>query len=499
MKNQDPSQELLQSIFSLYTHGKFQQALTESNQMLKKFPNSINLYNIAGASNSRLMQFDSAIKNYEKILIINPLYAEALFNKGVALKCQGDLEMAIHSYKEAIKIKPNYAEAHFNMGNALKVKGELDLALISYNEALKIKPKNAGIYNNMGNILKEKGDLEMAIEHFKKALKIEPENANAYNNIGNAIKNINPDVALANFNQALKIKPGFAKAKSNMVNLLTTFVPKKENLNLIVLVNEEIRKINHTTSGFISDEQAIELFSKSESCINSFGLNIKTQLSQAYRRNSVDLNCKRHKSIFNKHKIIPKFCFNCYKVQIEPKSIIELIKLFIIFDQLKLNKNNTRKCNVELRPEISGFYKGLIYCSDLQQAYQIAEYLDKIIDQRIGSGLTSKVKRGCSEYAIPFHDYKEINNSGTQLMSYIEDWKIIEENHDREKPIYAEKGRKESLSGLNLSDILVIQKWIDYAKGIGDPTVDLLNQSTIHYPVIYNIAKERLDKFNYIY
>ena len=499
MKNQDPSQELLQSILSLYTDGNFQQALTESSQMLKNFPNSINLLNIAGASNSGLMQFDSAIKNYEQVLIINPLYAEALYNMGIAQKCKGDLEMAIHCYKEAIKIKPSYAEAHFSMGNALKDKGELDLALISYNESLKIKPKNAGIYNNMGNILKDKGDLEMAIEHFKKALKIDPEYANAYNNIGNALKNNNPEVALENYNQALKIKPEFAKAKLNMVNLLTTYTSKKENLNLIVLVNEKIRKINHITSGVISDEQAIGLFSKSESCINSFGLNIKTQLSQAYRRNSVDLNCKRHKSIFNRHKIIPKFCFNCYKVQIEPKSIIELIKLFIIFDQLKLNKNNTRKCNVELRPEISGFYKGLIYCSDLQQANQIAAHLDKIIDQRIGSGLTSKIKRGCSEYAITFPDYKEINNSGTQLMSYIEDWKVIEEVHDREKPIYAEKGRRESLSGLNLSDILVIQKWIDYAKGIGDPTVDLLNQNTIYYPVIYNKAKERLDKFNYIY
>ena len=499
MENQDPSQELLQSLLSLYTHGKFQQALAESSQILKKFPNSITLYNIAGASNSGLMQFDSAIKNYEQVLIINPLYAEAFYNKGIALKCKGDLEMAIHSYKEAIKIKPDYAEAYFNMGNALKDKGELDLALTSYKEALRIQPKNVGVYINMGNVLEDKGDLEMAIEYFKKALKIEPENANAYNNIGNALKNINPEVALENFNKALKIKPGFVKAKSNMLNLLTTFTPKKENLNLIILVNEKIRKINHTTSGVISDEQAIGLFSKSKSCINSFGLNIKTQLTQAYRRNSVDLNCARHKSIFDKHKIIPKFCFSCYKVQVEPRSIIELIKLFIIFDQLELNKNNTRKCNVELRPEISGFYKGLIYCSDLQQANQIADYLDGIVNQRIGSGLTPKIKRGCSEYAIPFPDFKEINNSGTQLMSYIEDWKVIEEDHDREKPIYAEKGRRESLSGLNLSDILVIQKWIDYAKGIGDPTVDLLNQSTIYYPIIYNKAKERLDKFNYIY
>ena len=262
MKSQDPSSEQLQSVLNLYNQGKLQQALSDSSQMLERFPNSVVLYNIAGASNAGLMLFDAAID----------------------------------SYKQALKIKPDYADAYYNMGIALK----------------------------------DKGDLEAAIESYK---------------------------------QALKINPDYAEAKADLVKLLTTYIPLKENQNLIVTVNEEIRKIDikDNTSKIISDDQAVNLFSKSEDCISIFGLELRTELSETYRRNSFDFKCRRHMSIFEKHDIIPEFCFGCYKVQVEPRSIIELIKLFIVFDQLELNENNTRKCMVELRPYISGFYKGLIY------------------------------------------------------------------------------------------------------------------------------------------
>ena len=43
--------------------------------------------------------------------------------------------------------------------------------------------------------------------------------------------------------------------------------------------------------------------------------------------------------IFKQKKIIPEFCFGCYKVQVEVDSIIELIKLFLVFNQLKLENN----------------------------------------------------------------------------------------------------------------------------------------------------------------
>ena len=85
---------------------------------------------------------------------------------------------------------------------------------------------------------------------------------------------------------------------------------------------------------------------------------------------------------------------------------------------------------IELRSEISGFYKGLIYCSSLEEAYQIADYLEMIVKETFGSELPLAVKRGCSEYPVSFPEYKAINKSGTQLMKYNEDWKSIEEDYD---------------------------------------------------------------------
>jgi tetratricopeptide (TPR) repeat protein len=348
----------------------------------------------------------------------------------------------------------------------------------------------------MGNLLKDKGDLEEAIESYKQALKIKPDHAEAYNNIGITLED-NGDLegAIDSYKQAIKINSDFAEAKVNLISLLSSYVPQKDNPNLIVKVNEEIRKIDikNNISNIISDSKIVSLFSRSQDYISSFDLELKTKEDQIFRGKS--MNCTRHLSIFDKHDAIPEFCFSCYKVQVEPSSIIELIKLFIIFDQLKLHENNTRKCMIELRPELSGFYKGLIYCSDLNQANEISEHLNLILKQRIGPELNSSVKRGCSQYAISYPDYKEINNSGPQLMNYNEVWRVIEESHDKKNLTHINKVSRAKLSGLNLSDVLIIRKWIDYAKGIGDPSANLLNQNTVHYQLIHDRAKARLNTF----
>ena len=462
MKNQDPPREYLQSIVNLFNIGNLKQALTDSRLLLEKFPNSIFLCNIIGASNAGLMQFDAAIASYKKALKIKPDYAEAYYNMGIALKEKGDFELAIDSYKKAIEIKPDYIDAYFNMGNILKYVGDLEAAIDSYKMTLEIKPNYAEAYNNIGIALKDKGDLEAAID---------------------------------SFNMALTIKPDYIEAKENLISLLTSYIPQKDNPNLIVKVNEEIRKIDikNIISKIISDDQIISLFSKSEDYISAYGSELKTKQDQIFRGNS--MNCERHLSIFDKHDVIPKFCFGCYKVQVEPSSIIELIKLFIIFDQLKLSENNTRKCMIEFRPELSGFYKGLIYCSTLKEADQIANHLNVIIKQSIGANLSSTVKRGCSQYAISYPDYKEINHYGPQLMNYNEDWRVVEESHDKREHINVNEVKRINLSGLNLSDILIIRKWIDYAKGVGDPSADLFNQNTIYYQLIHDRAKARLNKF----
>ena len=514
--------------------GQFDDAIDSYKQAIKIKPDFANAYHNMGAALRSKGDLDAAIKSYKQALKIEPEYAEVYYNMGNALRDKGDLEAAISSYKKALQIKPDYADAYNNMGNALKAKGDLQSAIDRYEQALKIKPDYADAYNNMGNALKDmgeleaaidsykkaikintdyaeaynnmgnafedKGELEAAIDSYKKAIKIKPNYADAYNNMGNALKDKGDlETAIDSYQQALKIKPDLAEAKANAISLLTSYTPQKENLNSIIKVHEAIRKIDIAckSSNIISDEHIVNLFLESSNFISDNSLEIRTELSQTYRRNSVDLNCKRHMSIFKEHDIIPEFCFGCYKVQVEPRSIIDLIKLYVVFDQLELDENNTRKCMVELRPDIPGFYKGLIYCSGLKQANQIAEYLNRIVKKNIGSGLSSKVKRGCSEYPVSFPDYKEINNSGPQLMNYTKDWKVIEDGYDRKKPMKAKENIIPSLSGLNLNDVLIIRKWVDYAKGIGDRTVDLIDENTVYYQEIHDQAKARLKVFQF--
>ena len=66
VESQDPPLEQSNPIISLYNQGQLQQALSESNQLMERFPNSVVLYNIAGASNAGLMQFDAAIDSYKR-------------------------------------------------------------------------------------------------------------------------------------------------------------------------------------------------------------------------------------------------------------------------------------------------------------------------------------------------------------------------------------------------------------------------------------------------
>ena len=84
-KSQDPQEDQLQNLINLYSQGQFQKALTQCSQLLKDFPNSINLYDIIGATNIGLGKLEEAIEAYNKALLLKPDYAEGYYNMGIAL------------------------------------------------------------------------------------------------------------------------------------------------------------------------------------------------------------------------------------------------------------------------------------------------------------------------------------------------------------------------------------------------------------------------------
>jgi tetratricopeptide (TPR) repeat protein len=211
-KVENPPQDQLEPLISLYNQGQLQSALDQALQLLNEFPSSTLLHNICGAVNAGFQKYDEAVNAYKQAIIINPNYPDAYNNMGVALKEQGKFEEAIEAYNKATSINPVYAEAYFNMGNALKDKGKLQEAIEAYNKATSINPDYAEAYFNMGNALKDKGKLQEAIEAYNKAISIKPDYAEAYNNLGEAHREAaNFEQAKICFEEALGINPKLNK------------------------------------------------------------------------------------------------------------------------------------------------------------------------------------------------------------------------------------------------------------------------------------------------
>ena len=472
------------------------EALPVIEKILKAESNYAEAYANRALIKLRAKNAEGAIEDAKMTVSLKPHLTQIWRLLGSLHYEVGSLNLAIEALRSAHKNEPENPDFMIQLGEFLRQDNKVTEAITILEQATELAPKDGKAWTNLGVAFQQEKRLAEAKRAYEKALALNPESAAIWSNLGAmAQEGEEWESAIQYFGKALEIEPNFTKVQGNLVGLLTSYTSQKKSSQPIVMIDQEIKEINlkEKTSGVISNDKIIHLFYKSSNIIKKHGLDLGTELSQTYRRNSVDLNCERHTQIFNQFNVIPKFCFGCYKVQVEPRSVLELIKLFLVFDQIKLSENNIRKCLIEMRSEISGFYKGLIYCSSLKEAYRIADYLEMVVKVKIGSGLPLAVKRGCSEYPIAFPDYKEINKSGAQLMNYNEDWKLIEENYDSKNPIKSKRLVNPSLSCLSLSDVLIIRNWIDYAKGIGDSSAQLLNQNELVSQKVYEIAKARLE------
>lgn len=150
---------------------------------------------------------DAAIECYNKLLSLNPNYAEAYNNLGVIYAdIKRDFDRAIAYYTKAINNNPSLSQAHNNRGLAYRKKNNYEMAIDDYNKAVTANPRNSGAYNNRGVLFLIKGEYEKAANDFSKAIQIDPELTEAYNNRGLLyFAKGQYDLAISEYNTALKI------------------------------------------------------------------------------------------------------------------------------------------------------------------------------------------------------------------------------------------------------------------------------------------------------
>ena len=130
--------------------------------------------------------YQGALVAYNQAIQLNPNYAKAYSNRGLARYQSGDKQRAIQDYNQALKINPNDVPAYYNRGNARSGLGDKQGAIADYNRALEINPNLADTYLNRGMFRFILKDYQGAIADYNRALRINPNYSYAYFLRGNA-------------------------------------------------------------------------------------------------------------------------------------------------------------------------------------------------------------------------------------------------------------------------------------------------------------------------
>jgi len=105
-------------------------------------------------------------------------------DKGLELVGKASYVDAVQSFQEALAIDPEFADAVYNLGVALEMLKSYEKAKEQLENAAALRPKNAKFIFALGNCLFHLGDFPEAIRAFEKVTGIDPSHAKALYSLG---------------------------------------------------------------------------------------------------------------------------------------------------------------------------------------------------------------------------------------------------------------------------------------------------------------------------
>ena len=128
-----------------------------------------------------------AIVEYEASIRIQPLYAQAHANLGLAYEqkksCGSCLKKAIREYREALRLVPGLCKTYNNLAKLYVETGKRNEALETYKQGVSNCPQEPSLHSLYGVTMAEEANLAEAIRQGKEALRLDQENATWHYNM----------------------------------------------------------------------------------------------------------------------------------------------------------------------------------------------------------------------------------------------------------------------------------------------------------------------------
>jgi len=215
-----------------------QQLLAEA---LSKDNSHAGAQNLLGFLFGQQGDLTSALIHLERAVALQPDFAEAHYNFGVALWYAGSKVRSVSEVREAVRLDPAAGASYAFLGTALRETGEREEARRNLQRAIALLPSFSATYIDLGIAYLRDSDMDKAVGQFeaglnvplpsgpapdwdtaiadlRKALTAKPDLAEAHNVLGLLLgrASANSKQVLAEFREAVRLQPDFAEAHNNM-------------------------------------------------------------------------------------------------------------------------------------------------------------------------------------------------------------------------------------------------------------------------------------------
>jgi tetratricopeptide (TPR) repeat protein len=204
---------------------RFSQSLAQSEARSRSHPGNAQLSLRIGLLRGQAGDFAGAVKEFQHTLDIQPDFAEAHYNLGLALLANSGIipawKDALAQFEAALALRPDYSEARRMAGVAFLESGDTTKAIAELKASLSLDPSSAEVHFDLGRALAAAGSSSEAYSEYLTALKLKSPYPDADNALATALLALRQnEAAVQHFNAALAAQPDFESAHYGLARAL---------------------------------------------------------------------------------------------------------------------------------------------------------------------------------------------------------------------------------------------------------------------------------------
>lgn len=185
---------------------------------------------------------------------------------------------------------------------------------------------------------------------------------------------------------------------------------------------------------------------------------IKWDVPWIYPNPDPNMHCIFNFNLFEVARFVPRYCRNCFKVVVRPRTVAQLIRLKELMETKFVENGLYCKCGIEERNYVHGNYGGYIYNRGITKGKDAFKTIGELLgnDDKLYN-VDFILKRGCTEMELKLGPTKKY---------VVPSW--AGEMEDKIMEV-VELPKKNPATPKFLADH-VIRKWLEFAWDRGDKT-----------------------------